>query len=63
MFVVKGTDTSGNVKLKRDTPPAAVKKARELTDDGCWDVSITAPDGRVYQSPEFERLGNSAGAA
>ncbi len=56
MFVIKGTDTSGNVALKRDTPTATLKKARELTSDGCWDVSITAPDGCVYQPSEFERL-------
>ena len=56
MFVIKGTDTSGNVELKRDTPAATLKKARELTGDGCWDVIITAPDGHVYRPAEFERL-------
>lgn len=56
MFVVKGTDTSGSIELKRDTQSGALKKAKELTDDGCWDVSITAPDGQVYPPEEFERL-------
>ncbi|RTL54736.1 MAG: hypothetical protein EKK40_02830 [Bradyrhizobiaceae bacterium] len=54
MFVIKGTDTSGNVQLRRETPEATLKKARELTEDGCWDVCITAPDGHVYQTSEFE---------
>ncbi len=56
MFTVNGTDTSGSVALKRDNEAAALKKAKELTDDGCWDVSITAPDGRLYPLQEFERL-------
>ncbi len=56
MFVVKGTDTSGSIELKRETRSGALKKAKELTDDGCWNVSITAPDGRVYQPEELERL-------
>ncbi len=56
MFVIEGTDTSGNIRLKRETPAATLKKARELSGDGCWNVSITAPDGRVYQPPEFERI-------
>ncbi len=63
MFVIKGTDTSGNVELRRETPDATLKKARELTGDGCWDVCITAPDGRVYQPPEFERLEGSTSPA
>lgn len=53
MFLIRGTDTSGYVELKRETRLAALKKARELADDGCWDVSITGSDGRVYLSPEF----------
>lgn len=63
MFVIKGTDTSGNIELRRDTPASTLKKAKELSGDGCWDVSITAPDGRVYQPPEFERLGAAASPA
>lgn len=56
VFVIKGTDTSGQVELKRETPAATLKKAMELTSDGCWDVSVTTPDGRVYEAPEFESL-------
>lgn len=59
-FMIQGTDTSGNVSLRRDSPVAAVKKAAELIADGCWDVQITAPDGRIYPSTEFERLTSEA---
>jgi nitrogen fixation protein FixH len=53
-FFVKGTDTSGTVSLRRDNAAAAAKKARELIDDGSWDVEITAPDGLAYPFAEFE---------
>lgn len=55
-FFIRGTDTSGSISLRRDTTAAAVKKAAELIADGCWDVEITTPDGRVYSSREFEQL-------
>ena len=50
MFEISGFDTSGSVKLKRFSFPAALKKARELADDGCWDVQIIDPDGKVHVS-------------
>jgi hypothetical protein len=50
MFEIIGFDTSGSVKLKRFSFPAALKKARELTEDGCWDVQIVDPDGKIYTS-------------
>jgi hypothetical protein len=34
--------------------PAALKKARELIEDGCFDVQIIGPDGRIYSSFEQE---------
>jgi hypothetical protein len=46
MFEITGFDTSGSVKLKRFSFPAALK----LTEDGCWDVQIVDPDGRIYTS-------------
>jgi hypothetical protein len=52
MYEISGFDTSGSVKLKRMSFPAALKKARELLEDGCWDVQILDPDGRVYTSFE-----------
>jgi hypothetical protein len=53
MFEISGFDTSGSVNLKRVSFAAALKKARELIEDGCWDVQIVDPDGRIYAS--FER--------
>ncbi|MDB5514367.1 MAG: hypothetical protein JWQ17_1125 [Tardiphaga sp.] len=59
-FAIQGTDTSGSISLRRDTTAAAVKKAAELIADGCWDVQITTPDGRVYPSTEFDQLQSTA---
>ena len=53
MFVINAIDTSGSVTLKRMSFAAALKKARELIEDHCWDVQITDPDGRVYTSADF----------
>jgi hypothetical protein len=55
-FVIQGIDTSGSISLRRDSTAAAVKKAVELIADGCWDVQITTPDGRIYASSEFDQL-------
>jgi hypothetical protein len=52
MFEINGFDTSGSVKLKRLSFESAIKKARELINDGCWDVEIVDPDGRVYTALE-----------
>jgi hypothetical protein len=52
MYEISGFDTSGRVALKRFSFEAALKKARELTEEYCWDVQIVAPDGRVYTSIE-----------
>jgi hypothetical protein len=54
--VVKGTDSAGALLLKRDSAAAAIKKALELMGDGCRDVSITDPDGRIYGPEEYDRL-------
>ena len=59
-YIIQGTDTSGNVSLRRETAAAAAKKASELSADGCWDVQITAPDGHVYSDVEFSKLETSA---
>lgn len=54
MFEISGFDTAGNVSLKRESLPAALKKARELIEDGCWDVKVTDSEGRVFTSFEAE---------
>jgi predicted DNA-binding protein (UPF0251 family) len=52
MFEICGFDTAGVVSLKRSSLAAALKKARELVADGCWDVRIIDPQGRTYTSFE-----------
>jgi hypothetical protein len=47
-FLVTGTDTSGNITLRRETAAEALKKAAELAEDGCLYIAITAPDGHRY---------------
>jgi hypothetical protein len=55
-FFITGTDTAGSVRVRRDTAEAALKKASELDLDGCWDITITGPDGRTYIAREFDQL-------
>jgi hypothetical protein len=52
MFEINGFDTAGVVSLKRASLAAALKKARELVEDGGWDVQVVGPNGRVYTSFE-----------
>ena len=52
MFEINGFDTAGVVSLKRPSLAAALKKAKELIQDGCWDVQIVDPNGRIYTSFE-----------
>lgn len=56
VFLINALDTSGTVHLRRESVPAAMKKAAELIADGCWDVEIVTPDGATYTSSEFDRL-------
>jgi hypothetical protein len=55
-FLITGTDTAGSITVRRDTAVAALKKAAELDQDGCWDITITAPDGRTYTKREFDQV-------
>jgi hypothetical protein len=55
-YIITGTDTAGGLSLKRDTAAAALKKATELMGDGCKDVCIMDPDGRVFSHVEFDQL-------
>jgi LmbE family N-acetylglucosaminyl deacetylase len=61
-YIITGTDSAGALSLKRDSALAAIKKALELVRDGCRDVSITAPDGRIYGHPDFDQLHAAEGA-
>ena len=55
-YIITGTDFAGAVSLKRDSAAPAMKKAVELMGDGCRDVCITDPDGRLYSPAEFDQL-------
>jgi hypothetical protein len=55
-YFITGTDSAGALSLKRDSVAAAIKKALELIGDGCRDVCITDPDGRIFSYPEFDQL-------
>jgi hypothetical protein len=61
-YTVSGTDIRGVNTVKRRTPELALKKARELTKRGCYDVQIKTPEGRIYHSPEFGDLPRTPGA-
>lgn len=52
MFEINGFDTAGIVSLKRLSLAAALKKAKELVQDGCWDVQVVDPSGGVHTSFE-----------
>jgi hypothetical protein len=55
-YIITGTDSAGALSLKRDSAAAAIKKAIELMADGCRDVCITDPGGRIYRREEFDQL-------
>jgi hypothetical protein len=56
VYIVTGTDSAGALSLKRDSAAAAIKKAVELIGDGCRDVCITDPDGRISNHADFDQL-------
>jgi hypothetical protein len=45
----------GELVHRRKTAEAALKKAREMSRAGCYDIYIT-PEGRDYHSSEFADL-------
>ena len=55
-YIITGTDLAGALSLKRDSAAAAIKKAVELMADGCRDVIITDPNGRIHSHAEFDQL-------
>ena len=55
-YIITGTDSAGALSLKRDSAAAAIKKAVELMADGCRDVFITDPNGRIHSHAEFDQL-------
>jgi hypothetical protein len=55
-YIVSGTDLRGVSSARRKTPELALRKAREFSRTGCYDIRITTPEGRVYHSSEFGDL-------
>ncbi|SDS27561.1 hypothetical protein SAMN05444158_1553 [Bradyrhizobium canariense] len=55
-YSVSGTDVRGVSTVNRKTPELALRKARELSKRGCYDIRITTPEGRIYHSSEFADL-------
>jgi hypothetical protein len=61
-YIISGRDSAGAVSLKRDSAAAAIKKAVELMGDGCREVCITDPDGRIHSHADFDQLRAAEGA-
>jgi hypothetical protein len=55
-FSIKAKCKDGSLLHRRKTAEAALKKAREMSRAGCYDISITTPQGRDYHSSEFADL-------
>jgi hypothetical protein len=55
-YLVSGRDQSGYFSLGRATTAAALKKARELLQEGYSDVRICTPQGRILLSDEFDQF-------
>lgn len=58
-FTVRGMCRHGELSHRRKTATAALRKARELSSTGCYDLHITTPEGRDYASSEFADLPRS----
>jgi hypothetical protein len=55
-YIITGTDSAAALSLKRDSAAAAVKKAPEPMGEGCRDVCITDPDGRIFSHADFDQV-------
>lgn len=60
-FTVKAMCQHGELLHRRKTPEAALRKARELSRHGCYNLHIVTPEGRDYDSSEFADLPRSPG--
>jgi hypothetical protein len=45
-FSIKARCKHGELLHRRKTAEAALKKAREMSRTGCYDIYITTPEGR-----------------
>jgi hypothetical protein len=55
-YLVGGNNGAGRINLSRDTAAAALKKARELLQEGYMDVRICTPRGQILLPDEFDKL-------
>jgi len=55
-FSIKTMCQHGDLVHRRKTAEAALKKAREMSRAGCYDIYITTPEGRDNHSSEFADL-------
>jgi hypothetical protein len=55
-YIITATDSAGALSLKRDSASAAIKKAIELLEEGCRDLCITDPEGRIHSHADFDQL-------
>ena len=55
-FSIKAMCQHGDLVHRRKTAEAALKKARQMSRAGCYDIYITTPEGRDYHSSEFADL-------
>jgi len=55
-YLISGNNQFGRVNLGRATAMAALKKAKELLQEGYMDVKICTPRGQVLRSDEFDHL-------
>jgi hypothetical protein len=61
-FSIRAMCQHGDLLHRRKTAEAALKKAREMSRAGCYDITITTPEGREYHSSEFADLPRTAAA-
>ena len=61
-FSIKARCQHGDLVHRRKTAEAALKKAREMSRAGCYDIYITTPEGRDYHSSEFADLPHTPAA-
>ena len=52
-FTVKAMCRHGELVHRRKTTEAALRKAREMSENGGYDICIITPEGRDYHSSEF----------
>ena len=55
-YLIAGTNAHGSASLGRGSATLALRVARKLLREGCMDVRVCTPRGRVLQSDELYEL-------